>query len=91
MDKEKIEERIDGIIFLMEPVMEDNRVPRNIRHALSEAKGKLQQETGDLDVNIASAIYLLDEISNDINMPSHTRMDIWSIISELEKFKEDLK
>lgn len=82
--------KLKDIRFLMEPIISDNAVPRNIRKALSEAQAKLESGNGDLEVGIASAIYLLDEISNDINMPAHTRTDVWNLISELEKLKEEL-
>jgi hypothetical protein len=38
-------------------------------------------------VRSATAIHILDEISNDPNMPLHTRTQIWSIVSELERVK----
>lgn len=83
------EEQISYVIELMEAVIEDNSVPRNIRKAVDDAKNKISEK---LDVtSISSAMYLLDDISNDINMPSHTRTDIWTIISELESVKERIK
>lgn len=85
--KKKIEE----ISFLMDPVIEDTTVPRNIRSAVSEAKKKILEDSGELSVRLASAIYTLDDVANDINMPFHTRTEIWNIISELEKFKEEVK
>ena len=85
-----MEEKIKHITYMMDLLIEDNTIPRNIRKAVSEAKEKLLSE-GDPTVNIASAIYILDEISNDINMPLHARTDIWNIISELEKLKEEIR
>ncbi len=77
------------IIELMEAVIEDTGVPRNIRQAVENAKIKIEEK---LDATtVTSAIYFLDDISNDINMPSHTRTDIWTIISELESLKEKVK
>ena len=62
---------VDGVIYLMDDIVSDNGVPRNIRKSVSDAKDKLQ--AGGTDVNFTSAIYLLDECLNDINMPFHTR------------------
>ncbi|MCH7902310.1 UPF0147 family protein [archaeon] len=75
----------------MESIMEDTSVPRNIRRTIEEAKEKLSVEEKELNVNITSAIYLMDDISNDINMPAHTRTEIWTIISELESIREKYK
>ena len=85
-----LKEKLKQIAEMMEPVIDDNTVPRNIRRAVESAKNKLMSD-GDTSVNIASAIYFLDDISNDINMPFHTRTEIWGMVSELEKLKEEIK
>ncbi len=81
-----MEAELRNVIELVSSVASDTTVPRNIRLALDEARRKLQGK--DLDVGITGAIYLLDDISNDINMPSHTRTEIWQIISDLETIRE---
>ncbi len=40
-----------------------------------------------LDVRAASAIFILDELANDPNIPLHGRTLIWNIISQLETIK----
>jgi len=82
----KNEEKVKQIISLMEPVINDLSIPKNVRKAVSDAKGKLQSEE-DLAGKASSAIYLLDEVSNDVNMPMHARAQIWSILSALEALK----
>jgi len=89
MDKETREE-FEEAIEIMEEVIEDRGVPRNIRKAVSDAKEKIEKEEAK-GVDFSNAIYLLDDISNDINIPSHTRTSIWTIISRLEGVKEKLK
>ena len=81
---------LNDIVDLMEEIMQDTSVPRNIRQAVDNAKTKLQSKE-DVAVKVTGAIYLLDDISNDINMPSHTRTEIWTIISELESAREQNK
>jgi uncharacterized protein (UPF0147 family) len=78
---------------LMENVIADNSVPRNIRSAVQEAKDKAiaKEKPAEKSISLGTAIYILDDISNDINMPQHTRTEIWQIISELEAVKEKLK
>jgi hypothetical protein len=85
-----VSEDIKAVLELMEAVLNDNSVPRNIRAAVDEAREKVQGNE-EKTVAISTAIYKLDDISNDINMPSHTRTEIWSIISELEAIKEKMK
>jgi len=85
-----IDERLRQIGILMDAVIDDTSVPRNIRKIVSDAKTRILSK-GELDVSIANAIYMLGEISNDINMPFHARTDLWNVISELEKLKEEIK
>ncbi|MFP3949722.1 MAG: UPF0147 family protein [Candidatus Micrarchaeia archaeon] len=78
---------VEEIIGLMDEVLEDSSVPKNIRKAVGDAKQRLQSDD-DLVVKVSSAIYSIESITEDVNMPPHARMQIWSIISELEALKE---
>ena len=85
-----IEAQIEEAVELMGNIISDNSVPRNIRKAIEDAKNKILGKE-DLDTMLTSAIYMLDDISNDINMPSHTRTEIWTLISKLEAIREGKK
>lgn len=89
MDEETKSE-FEEALEIMDEVIEDRGVPRNIRKAVSDAKEKVEKD-GITGVDFSNAIYLLDDVSNDINIPSHTRTSIWTIISRLEGVKEKLK
>lgn len=88
---DSVEQKIRQVYDLISPLLEDVAVPRNIRKAITEAREKILTEKDNPEVAVANTIYLLEEVSNDINMPLHARTDIWNIISELEKIKEELK
>ncbi|MFH1391489.1 MAG: UPF0147 family protein [Candidatus Diapherotrites archaeon] len=88
---EELKQQIECTVELMEAIMEDNSVPRNIRKTIDDAKQKITSKEDTLSVNLSNAIYLMEDISNDINMPSHTRTEIWTIISELEAIREKYK
>ncbi|HXQ48843.1 MAG TPA: UPF0147 family protein [Thermoplasmata archaeon] len=66
---------------------DDSTVPRNIRRGAQSAKDELAKPRVPLDLRIASAVYLLDELANDTNLPTHGRTAIWSIISGLESLQ----
>ena len=87
----KPEERLKDVTELMEPIIEDTTVPKNIRIKITKAKEEVLKKEGDRALNIMNAIYLIEEVSNDINMPFHIRTELWSILSELEAVKEELK
>ncbi|MBU7037876.1 MAG: UPF0147 family protein [Theionarchaea archaeon] len=73
---------------LEESVVQDPSVPRNIRKAASEAIEHLRNQTQSRKVRAHSATEILDEISNDPNMPMHTRTIIWQVLTELERIED---
>ena len=83
----KREEKLRQICEVLNQVIEDTSIPRNIRRAAEEAKNTLMNEKEDLGVRVSSAVYILEDISNDRNLPLHARTIIWNISSELETIK----
>jgi len=80
-----MEEKIAVINQLMDQIIEDRSVPRNIRNAVQEAKDNFNNKNlGDMEVRISAAVDILDEVTNDPNMPMYTRTQIWNIVSLLE-------
>lgn len=73
---------------IMEEILSDRAVPRNIRGKIEEALAKVKANNV---TSLSEAIYFLDDISNDVNMPEHTRTDIWHLISLIEAEKEKMK
>lgn len=83
----KINQKIKGITEVLNQVIEDTSIPRNIRRSAEEAKNILLNEKEDVSVRVSSALYILEEISNDRNLPIHARTIIWNVASELETVK----
>lgn len=77
---------LNQVTQVLDQVIEDTSVPRNIRRNADEAKKILLKEDEDIGVRTSSAIYILEEVANDRNLPLHTRTLIWNIASELETF-----
>jgi uncharacterized protein (UPF0147 family) len=80
--------KLRQVAEIMARVAEDTSVPRNIRRAAGEARDALLKKGDDPVVNASSAMMILDEISNDPNMPIHTRTTIWGALSILETVRE---
>ncbi len=78
----------EDIIELLESILDDRVVPRNIRAQVEQALFKVKQNNV---TTLSEAVYLLDDISSDVNMPDHTRTDIWQAISMVEAAKEKIK
>ena len=79
--------KLKQIIEVLDQLAEDTSVPRNIRRGATSAKERLQQSKEAMDVRAASAVFILDELANDPNIPLHGRTLIWNIISQLEMIK----
>ena len=79
--------KLSQVITVIEQIMEDTSVPRNIRRGATDCKDRLLNKEEALDVRTASVIFVLDELANDPNIPLHGRTLIWNIISQLEQIK----
>lgn len=79
--------KLQQIAEVMDQLIEDTSVPRNIRKGAEESKALLLTGDDALDVRIASAISILDDLANDPNIPLHARTLIWNIMSGLETIK----
>ena len=80
-DKEEVVERCTE---MLEDIMGDITVPRNIRRSTGNLKEKLLNGDASLAVRVATVISDLDELTANPNIPSHTRALVWSIVSQLE-------
>ncbi len=87
-DDKKLDDVIAQITKQMEQLINDTSVPRNVRSAISEAKEKLNS-TEEGIVRISGAIYCVDAVSTDINLPPQARTAVWNILSMLESIKAD--
>jgi Uncharacterized protein conserved in archaea len=85
-DKGETEQKISQINGQLEMLINDMSVPKNVRNAIVQAKEKLNSN-GEYSVRISSAIYGLDSVSNDVNLPLQARTMIWSALSILESIK----
>ena len=82
------EEKIKQAMELLSMISEDTSTPRNIRRAAKESMELLSDTSLTPAVRAANAISVLDEISQDPNMPVPTRTRIWAILSLLEGIKD---
>ena len=79
----------DEIIILLDQIINDRTVPKNIRKAAEDSKAVLSG-TESAEVKISTTISILDEITNDPNMPMYTRTLIWNTVSMLEQRRREL-
>ena len=78
---------VKGVLTKIDDVLADYSMPRRVKGALTQIKADLSKDDKAADVAITSAIYTLDEITNDVNISMHAKTIIWDIISDLEALK----
>ena len=79
--------KLKHILEFLDQLSEDTSIPRNIRRSATNAKELLLKIKDPLDVRAASAVFMLEDIANDPNLPLHGRTLIWNLISSLETLK----
>jgi len=78
--------KYEQLISFLNELLDDTSVPKNVRASMARAKESLEK---DDELGASGAIYALEEVSNDINLPMHARTMIWNIMSELESIKSE--
>jgi uncharacterized protein len=74
---------------VLERILVDDSVPRNIRRSADTVKNVLSNEKEPLSKRASLVISTLDDMGNDPNIPIHTRTLIWGLSSKLESIPLD--
>ncbi|MFN3909653.1 MAG: UPF0147 family protein [Candidatus Anstonellaceae archaeon] len=77
------EKNLKEILELMDFLIGDNSLPRNIRKTIQESKEILLSEQ-DFQTKVSATIQTLIGASEDVNLPMHARTYIWDILTKLE-------
>ena len=75
-----MEDLIDELV----EILEDNTIPKNVRLKLESAMQALREEGKEDCFKANKALQELDDISEDPNIPSYIRPQIWNVVSQLE-------
>ena len=62
--------------------------PKNIRKNITDLINDLKIDDYSISVRAANAISLLDDITQDPNVPSYVRTSLWQAVSTLENIRE---
>ncbi|UOY10198.1 UPF0147 family protein [Methanonatronarchaeum sp. AMET6-2] len=82
------QEEIKRCFQVLDKIINDNSIPKNIRRAAKNAKNEMQGDE-DITVRATNAISELNEVNEDPNIPVHARTEIWNAISILEGLTVD--
>ena len=75
-------------IATLQSMSETSTTPRNIRKLIKDTIFSLQNDSSSPGARAANAISTLDEISQDPNIPSFSRVTIWSAVGTLEAIRD---
>ena len=81
-------ESLNAAIETLNQVAANPSTPKNIRKNISDLANDLKSEELSMSVRAANAISLLDDITQDPNMPSYVRVTLWQAVSTLEGIRE---
>jgi len=81
--------KLDDVLVEIEETLKDHSIPRRIKDGLRDIKDDLAKPEPELALRATSAVYALDELSNDVNIPMHAKTMLWDIISDLEALKKE--
>ena len=81
-------EKVTQAVATLQSVADSMTTPRNIRKIVKDVITMLQDERLGVGVRAANAVSLLDETSQDPNMPSFARVTVWQALSALESVRE---
>jgi len=85
---QNIQQKVEQALAILKVIADDNTTPRNIRRIAKESSDILVNESLTPAVRASNAIDMLEEISQDPNMPPYTRVRIWNAISALEGIRD---
>ena len=86
--QEQVKEQLAEIIQALTALKEDEGVPKNVRIKIDTIIHELN-ENSELSLKVGKSLHSLDEISEDLNIPSFIRTQIWNISSMFEKLNQN--
>ena len=81
-------ELLNKAIAILSSISDNPSTPRNIRKLIRDSIDTLKDESLSVGVRAANAISMLEDVSQDPNIPSFSRVTIWSAVSSLESIRD---
>ena len=85
---EEVKRSFENVENLLQGMINDRSVPRNIKRVAQRCINELKREDESAGVLSSNIMYMVDDLSQDPNIPFHSRTTIYRILSILEKIKD---
>ena len=87
-DDAQNKESMKGAIETLDQITSSNSTPKTIKKSITDLVADLNNPEYSLSVRAANTISLLDDVTQDPNMPSYVRTQLWQAVSKLESIRE---
>jgi len=88
VDENQNKETLQNAIDTLNQVATNPSTPKNIRKTIQDLANDLKSEELSMSVRASNTISMLDDITQDPNMPSYVRVTLWQAVSTLENIRE---
>ena len=88
VDDAQNKESMKGAIDTLNQIVSSNSTPKTIKKEITDLIANLSSQEYSLSVRAANTISLLDDVTQDPNMPSYVRTQLWQAVSKLESIRE---
>ena len=86
--KEQNLEFLNNSMSTMNQIATSPSTPKNIRKNIADIVEQLKSDEYSISVRAANTISLLDDVTQDPNLPSYVRTSLWHAVSTLESIRE---
>jgi|TARA_B100000508_G_scaffold61807_1_gene48612 hypothetical protein len=86
--KEQNLESLNNALSTLNQIATNPSTPRNIRKNITDLIDGLKSDEYSVSVRAVNTISLLDDVTQDPNLPSYVRTSLWQAVSTLESIRE---
>lgn len=86
--KEQNLESLNNAVATLNQIATNSSTPRNIRKNIADLIEGLKSDEYSISVRAVNTISLLDDVTQDPNLPSYVRTPLWQAVSTLESIRE---
>ncbi len=86
--KEQNLESLNNAMSTLNQIATNPSTPRNIRKNIADLIEELKSGEYSISVRAVNTISLLDDVTQDPNLPSYVRTSLWQAVSTLESIRE---
>ena len=87
-DENQNKDTLKEAIETLDQITTNSSAPKTIKKSITDLVTGLKSTEDSMSVRAANAISVLDDITQDPNMPSYVRVTLWQAVSKLEGIRE---